>query len=731
MKLIKKTSRNYSGTVYDLTVENTHSYNVEGCAVHNSVVGSLVAYLTGITKVDPIKHDLLFERFHNREKKAYPDIDLDFSKSKRDLVKKYLKTKYGEDRVAGISNWSTLSPKVVIKDVARSLNIEGDKKATFEVANYITSIMLEEKTIEEIESKSKKFQSYMVSYPKLRKHAIELQGLVRNWGVHAAGVVISDKPLVELTPLRVDEDGDMILQWEKTRTEEFGLVKMDLLGLDTLDVIAETIQLIEKHKGIKIDIDKIPTDDRETFEMIGRGQTMGVFQLESSLAPLCMKIKPKSIDDISDINALGRPSCSAEQRQSYIERKMGAEPITYLHPNLENALKKTFGISLYEEAMMTVAKDCAGWDLNQSDALRKITKLKGKDPELVEKTRNTFINDSVKFSGMSSKEAARIWEHEIEPYGSYGFNKAHSVAYSYISYQTAWLKCHYPTEYMCALLNSEDPNSDKLLEYIQECSKMAIKITPPNLNTSRYNYMVTGSKSIATGLSAIKGIGPKALEEILSLQPFQNLEDFFLRTNARVINKGVIQALAKAGVFETFNRTRKDIFENYEQYRDLVRAEIKKGKTIDLIKLPSYQEEWDRKQFLLSEREVYGRTISGSLHEIFKGFFRANSSVTPLRKIKDMQPGDRVKIEVIINSKIKEFTVKKPGKNFGKKFAKYLVEDATGTTAEFTVWMDDYQKYNHILQDGLPLKAVCKIDEYMEQRSLSLSTLEGVLGKEI
>lgn len=696
-----------------------------------SVVGSLVAYLIGITKVDPIKHDLLFERFHNREKKAYPDIDLDFSKSKRDQVKQYLKVKYGDDKVAGISNWSTLSPKVVIKDVARSLDIEGDKTATFKVANHITSIMPDEKTIEEIEKKSQKFASYMKKYPKLRTHAMELQGLVRNWGIHAAGVVLSDRPLDELTPLRVDDEGDIVLQWEKTRTEEFGLVKMDLLGLDTLDVIEETVQLIKQQHGVEININEIPEDDKKTFDMIGRGQTMGVFQLESSLAPLCMKIKPQTIDEISDINALGRPSCSAEQRQDYIERKLNRQDISYLHPKLENALKKTFGISLYEEAMMTVAKDCAGWDLNQSDALRKITKLKGKDPELVEKTRINFVNDSMKFSGMSYKDADGIWKHEIEPYGSYGFNKAHSVAYSYISYQTAWLKCHYPTEYMCALLNSEDPNSDKLLEYINECGKMSIKIVPPNLNTSKHNYMIRTSQEIATGLSAIKGLGAKALEEILKLQPFSCLEDFFARTNARVINKGVIQAMAKAGVFETFGRTRKDIYDHYDKYRNYVRDEIKNGKNIDQIKLPTYDEEWNRKELLLFEREVYGRTISGSLHEIFKGFFRANSSITPLRKIKDTQPGDKIKIEVILNSKIKEFTIKKPGKNFGKKFAKYLVEDADGTTAELTVWADDYQKYNHLLQEGLPIKAICKVDEYMEQLGLSLSTLEGILGKEV
>lgn len=695
-----------------------------------SVVGSLVAYFTGITKVDPIKHDLLFERFHNREKKAYPDIDLDFSKLRRTEVQQYLKTKYGVDRVANISNWNTLAPKVVIKDVVRSLDVGGDKSTSFKIADSITKSMPDEKTIEAAEESSQKFASFMKQYPSVKKYASQLQGLIRNWGVHAAGMVIADRPLVELVPLRIDEDGDTVLQWEKERTEEFGLVKMDVLGLDTLDVIAETIALIKETVGDIIDIDKIDMEDAETFKMIGAGETMGVFQLESSLAPLCAKIKPKSVDDISDINALGRPSCPSDQRQKYIDRRFGLEKITYLHPNIENALQRTYGISLYEESMMTLAKDCAGWDLNQSDALRKITKLKGKNPELVEQTRSNFINDSIKHSKMTPKQAADVWKNEIESFGGYGFNRAHSVAYSYISYQTAWLKRHYPTQFMCALLNSEEPNSDKALEYITECKRMDIKITPPDINSSKLNYAITGDKQISTGLMAVKGVGVKALEQLLDAQPFKNLEDFFFRTTGRVINKRIIQSLAKAGAFESLDRTRKDVYDNYEKYRILVNAEIKSEKSLDQIKLPRYDEEWERKELLLGEREILGRTISGSLHEIFTDFFRGNSSVTPLRAVKNLDPGDKVKIEVIVNSKIKEFVIKK-GKSVGKKFAKYLVEDSEGSTAELTIWQNDYEKYNHILKDGIPIKAICKVDEYMEKKGLSLSILEGVLGKEV
>jgi DNA polymerase-3 subunit alpha len=309
-------------------------------------------------------------------------------------------------------------------------------------------------------------------------------------------------------------------------------------------------------------------------------------------------------------------------------------------------------------------------------------------------------------------------------------SNSHSVSYSHISYYTAWLRCHYPTQFMCALLNAEDPNSDKALEYINECSKMGIKITPPDVNKSSGKYVTIQDKEIVTGLTAIKGVGETAIQEIISLQPYTSMEDFFSRTNARVVNKRVIEAMAKVGAFESLNRTRKDIFENHSGYRELIAKEKKKGKTIDQIQLPTYHDEWERKELLVNEREVLGRTISGSLHEVFKGFFRQDSSITPLKRVPSVEPGEKIKIEVIIKSLIKEFKIKR-GKNIGRKFAKYLVEDSEGTTAELTVWQDDYEKYMSILNDGLPMKAICKVDEYMGQRGLSLATLQSVLGKKV
>ncbi len=694
-----------------------------------SAAGSLVAYLTGITNVNPMDFGLIFERFHNDQKKSFPDIDTDFADPSQ--VKEYLKEKYGEDRVASISNWSRMSPKVAIKDAARSLRLGGDKSTAFKIANHITSIMPDEKTIEKAMEISEEFASYMKRYPELYEYASKMQGLTRNWSVHAAGVVIADRPLYELIPLRIDsETGAVVSQWEKTRVEKFGLVKMDLLGLKTLNVIDDATRMIEARTGKLINMDDVPIDDAKVYKMLSRGDTSGVFQLESSLTPLCMRIKPQNVESISDINALGRPSCSAKQRASYIKRRFGKEAVTYQHDSLENALGKTYGISLYEEGMMYIANDCAGWDLNQADALRKITKLKGKDEALVERTRSNFVKDTMKNTGMKYEQASGIWEKEIEPFGDYGFNKSHSVSYSHISYQTAWLRCYYPTEFMCALLNSVDPNSDKAQEYLSECRNMGIDVRPPDVRTSGGNYVVLDENIIVTGLSAIKGVGDSAIMQIVATQPVNSLAQFFANTEGRVVNKRVLQALAKAGGFDGLGLGRKDIFENFAKYRTKVQNAVKKDKDIEALDFSGYDEEWDRKEILLGEKEVLGRTISGSLHEVFAAYFSNSSLVTHLDKIDDKPVNSKIKIEVIINSKIKEFKIKK-GKNVGKKFAKYLVEDVKGNTAEVTLWADDYEKYRDYLKDGTPIKAICKIGEYMEQKSLSLAMMENIFGKRL
>ncbi len=730
-----------------------------------SASGSLVAYLTGITDVDPIEYDLIFERFHNNQKKSFPDIDTDFSDP--GVVKEYIKEKYGNDKVASISNWSTLSPKVVIKDVARSLRLGGDKSQAFKISNYITSIMPDAKTLEEAVEDSPQFSQLMKKYPELYEYGNKLQNLTRNWSVHAAGIVIGEDPLYETIPLRIDKDGNTVTQWEKTRCEDNGLIKMDLLGVKTLTVIDNAFKLISLTTGKSLTTDNIDLNDQEVYDMLGRGETSGVFQLESSLTPLCIKIKPKVIGDISDINALGRPSCLPEARKKYIKRRLGKGEFDYEHPKLERALKTTYGVLVYEEQAMFIAQDCAGWDLNQADALRKISKLKGKDKDMVLRTEAAFIKDCMDYSNMTHKTATLIWRDFILPLGKYSFNKSHSISYSKISFYTAWLRHHYPTEFMCALINSEDPNSDKTQEYISECKNMEIDITHPDVNKSIGPYAIGEDGAIITGLSAVKGVGEKAIESILENKPYASFGEFVSKNNSRTVGKIVLESLSKSGAMDCFELSRKDMHDNYQKYRSKARTAVKK--TIEkkiLADNPAWKkvskdnfellleeynipadssrfseivaatafttnaDEWDRKEILLNEREVMGRSLSGSLHEVFKSFFTGGPMVTQLSDVKIQSEGVRLKIEAIIKTKIKEFKIKN-GKNVGKKFAKYLVEDVNGDTCGMTLWADDYERYKAILKDGTPIKAICKVNSYLDQKDLALSSLERVYGKSL
>ena len=739
-----------------------------------SVSGSLVAYLTGITNIDPIQYDLIFERFHNNQKTSYPDIDTDFSRPP--LVKEYIKQRYGEDRVASISNWSTLTPKVIIKDVARSLRLGGDKRIAFKIADGITDIMGDEKTVEKEYKENKVFKKHMDNNPELYLYSQKLQNLTRNWAVHAAGLVIGTEPLVKSIPLRIAIDkktGNSIVvtQWEKTRCEDFGLIKMDILGLKTLTTIDETFNIIKQTTGKDLTVDDIDLNDQAVYTMLGKGSTSGVFQLESSLTPLCMKLKPKNIEDISIINAVGRPSCQPKERQKYIKRRLGLQDPEYIHRSTLRALEKTYGVLVYEEQAMFLAQDCAGWDLNQADALRKISKLKGKDPELVTKTEVAFLKDCMKHSGMSYEQAMDIWETFIEPLGKYAFNKSHSISYSHISFYTAWLRCHFPTEFMCALLNSENPNSDDSQKYINECKNMGIEISPPNIKSAA-NYTVAKEGKILTGLSAVKGVGDVAITEVIAMRPYSNLEMFFAKTSGRTVNKKVVQSLTKAGAFDGYNIPRKILFDEATKYRTKITAYLSKVKKAlikdynkkfeeenpnslppdkDTVKEHINQEvqsnlahymsscpilytpsptdvEWSKKDLLIGEQEILGRTISGSLHEVFAGFFKGGPMVTPFSKIPAIRPKAKVRIEAIVKSKVKEFKIKN-GPNTGKKFAKYLLEDKHGNTTTMTVWAGDYLKLKPVLTDGTPIKAVCAINEYMGKKDLSLSFLEKAFGK--
>jgi DNA polymerase-3 subunit alpha len=400
-----------------------------------SCAGCLVAFFLGIHTVDSIKYGLLFERFHNKEKKSLPDIDTDFSPRGRERVVEYVRQKYGPRHVAYISNINTITPKVAISDIARSLNIGGDKSTAFKLAKEITADIpdkvTEDDTIIDIDTMeralkySKKLKTFVQEYPELLDYANEIVGLPRAMSTHAAGVIISDIPLDDYVPLRTDKDGRVAVAYDKDTCEEVKLVKIDFLGLDTLDILRDAHEMA-KNIGLNIpDPDHIPEYDELTFKLIRSGRVVGCFQLEgTTLAPLCKPLQPNSIEDIALINALGRPGVSKAERQDFMERKAGRKPVTYQHPLLSSILKHTYGIKVYEEDMLHIAAAVAGWDRSKADSLRKIAKLKEKGLELQKKTGAEFIKDSMVFSKISQEEAEMIWHDVILPFGKYGFNKS-------------------------------------------------------------------------------------------------------------------------------------------------------------------------------------------------------------------------------------------------------------------------------------------------------------------
>lgn len=421
---ISKIKRKY---VYDITVKDNHNYLTSNGIVHNSVGGSLIAYLLGIHQADPIKYDLIFARFHNKEKSSFPDIDSDFAPSGRERVQNYLRQKYGEDHVAHVSNVNTITPKVYVRDIARSCELGGSREAAIKIGNDVADcIPADIKSIEDALEKIPLFAEYCKKYPEFIKYK-EICGKYRAWSTHAGGIIISARPLTGLVPLRRDKDGALAVEYDKEKAEENGLVKMDTLGLSTLDIIGQTMQLIkESGKDAPSEID-YDVYDPEAYELLCKGDTFGVFQLGTSggTIDLCRKIKPKSINDISYVNSLARPS-ARDMRNDFIATKDGKKEFALLHPKLKRAFNNTYGFGLYEESLMYLAQDIAGWSLHSADRLRKLTKEKGKNPKKVQQWRSEFISDAVK-NNVNEEIAKRIWDEVVEKFQGYGFNQSLSV----------------------------------------------------------------------------------------------------------------------------------------------------------------------------------------------------------------------------------------------------------------------------------------------------------------
>jgi DNA polymerase III subunit alpha len=594
-----------------------------------SAAGSLVAYAIGITKVDPIRYNLFFERFLNPDRISMPDIDTDFCPEGRDEIIRYVTEKYGSDRVSQIITFGKMQARAVIRDVGRALSIPyGEVDRIAKLIPNVLNIKLDEAI-----KREPRLQEEQKGNPRIKKLldlSLALEGLNRHSSTHAAGVVISDLPLVDRIPLCKSPKEDVVTQFAMNDISEVGLTKFDFLGLKTLTVIKDTLHFIREAHRVEVDIEYLPLNDRQTYELLMRGDTDGIFQLESSgMKDVLVRMKPDCIEDVIALIALYRPG-PMDNIPEFITRKQGRTKIIYEAPELEAILKETYGIIVYQEQVMQIAVAIGGYTLSEADTLRKVMSKK-KTEEMERKEKPKFLEGARKKKILETT-AAKIWE-QMETFGKYGFNKSHSTAYAIISYQTAYLKAHYPAEFMAALLTSEKDNRDKIISHIGSCREMGINVLPPDINESMSDFSVVG-ENIRFGLAAIKNVGVGAIESIIVVRetggPFKSIVDFCDRVDPRKTNKRVVESLIKCGAFDSTGHKRRQLMIFCEEIMDKAQKRQREraiGQTNLLEQFERTDEgkprnggftdglpdmsEWDHKELLANEKETIGFYITG------------------------------------------------------------------------------------------------------------------------
>ncbi len=527
-----------------------------------SGAGCIVAYLLGITNLDPLRFKLLFERFLNPERVSPPDFDIDFCMRRRGEVISYVRQKYGNDCVANIITYGTLGAKAVIRDVSRVHDLP------YADADRLAKMIPDELniTLETAVAKSEELRNEVTKNPVAKKiydQALVLEGMVRNTGKHAAGIIITDQPLENFVPLTLQED-DVTVQFDMNAVGKLGLLKMDFLGLKTLTVIADAVENIRRTADPKFDIEAIPLEDAKTFALLNSGRTTGVFQLESGgMQNLCRQIGLSSIDEIVALIALYRPG-PMDWIPDYVRGKKDPSTVTFPHPLLEEVCRETYGVMVYQEQVMEAAKIIAGYTLGGADMLRRA--MGKKDADAMAKERAKFVEGASKVNKIDAKTANAIFDI-LNKFAGYGFNKSHSAAYAVLSYQTGFLKANYPVQFMAAMLTSELGNSEKVAHFVAECEAMGLKVLGPDVNESRVNFTPVGDK-IRFGLAGIKGVGEQAAQKILEERerggPFKDFADFSARVDARALNKRVLEHLVKTGAFDFSGAPRKQIFDGID-----------------------------------------------------------------------------------------------------------------------------------------------------------------------
>jgi DNA polymerase-3 subunit alpha len=696
-----------------------------------SAAGSIVSYALGITDVDPLKYDLLFERFLNPDRVSMPDIDIDFADNKRERVIEYVKNKYGDKSVAQIVTFGTMSSRAVLKDVGRVLGIQlsvidSITKQIPVVQGKVTPIEEALKTIPDLKWVA---QSPDDKIQLLIETAKVLEGLNRNLSTHAAGIVIAPGDISDYVPMYKSPSTDYMTQYNMKDLEDAGLLKMDFLGLRTLTVIDNALQMIEQVHHVKLDLDKIPEADEKTLELFTRGQTVALFQFESSgMQDYLRKLKPTSIHDLVAMNALYRPGPMGNI-PDFIDRKNGKQKITYLHPKLEPILSETYGIIVYQEQVIKIASEIGGLSLAQADILRRA--MGKKDKELMAKQKKQFVDNAVS-NKIERKVASEIFDL-IEKFASYGFNKSHSVAYSVLAYQTAYLKAHYPAEYMAATLSSEMNDTDKVVVLIDECRKLGINVMPPDVNESDVSFLVT-PKGIRFGLSAIKNVGTGAVEQIVKARTekgkFKDIFDFCVRVDLRLANKKTIEGLIQAGAFDSLHGNRAQIFNNVEvviAYGQDLQKQIEKGQSnlfdsggAKITNRPMFRAiaEWPETEKLSREKAVLGFYVSG--HPLLKYRDEIDGlSTTKLGDADSVKQNSTVRVCGIISD------IKKKIDKRNRTMAFVTIEDFTGK-ADCIVFADAFQKYASLLHEGSIVMMIGKNDGNDEAIKVIVNDIIGI-----
>lgn len=665
-----------------------------------SAASSIIAYALKITEIDPLEYDLLFERFLNPDRISMPDVDIDIQDTRREEVIQYCVEKYGKEKVANIVTFGRMAARNAVRDVARVLQVpyaEADRLAKM-IPPPVQGRHIPLKTSLQDDFELKREYEENPTAKTVFDLAIQLEGTIRSHGVHAAGVVIAPEDIVYYAPLEMAQKGVIATQYSMGPIDQLGLLKMDFLGLSNLTIINNALRIIKRVNDKEIDINKIPLDDKKTLELFQRGDTTGVFQFESAGMKRYLKeLKPTEFDDLIAMNALYRPG-PMQFIEDFIDRKHGRKKIVYEHPGLKAALENTYGVLVYQEQFMQISKDMCGFTGGQADTLRKAIGKKQRDT--MAKMQTAFIEGMIEHSHVQREFAEKFWAR-LEAFADYCFNKVHSACYATIAYQTAYLKAHYPSAFMAALMTSDYDDTDRLAIEITECSHMSIDVLPPDVNESYVEFaVVPDKKAIRFGMTAIKNVGTAAVEEILRARSdgeFTDLEDFLTRVSCRIVNRKALESLTRAGALDRFG-DRGEILHNLDNlsaFAARVQKQADSGQTdifglVDetetfkpKLELMQPDRPFDQRDYLLWERELLGLYLSSHPLEQFKNILE--EKCLPIKSLEDGHDGRSVVIGGTITD-TREITTKN-----GQKMAFVKITDLDGEI-EAVLFPSSYQQ---------------------------------------